>query len=445
MKTVIKNVGNNEMRILVSTGQLKTNYKNIQNISIRKGGNMSKIKTLTFIMMFFMMVPGLWAAEADRPSSMENQVSDVSNVSLELDNYFRSLSLDNCFNGAVLVARNGQILLQDGYGYADKEMGVECTVDDVYYIASLTKAFAATCILLLEQDGKLNIKDKLSQHLPAVNTGGYEYLKDLTIEQLLNMSANITNFLSIGFEEGFDFGQPHTPAEMFALLEQGRPNAPINPTAVPKNPGDDFTYCNSCYLVLGMVIEHVSGQTFNDFLEARIFQPLGLSNTAYATGDTWEDRRPAAYNPDTCLNCDSLQKINFAGKAAYLAPSNAFSAGCLSSTVTDLFKWQEMLLFGNLLTPESKDKMFEPFLYRNFYYGLGWYVHPYKVAGQVKKLIWHWGSYFGYHGFIAHLLDENIVVIIENNFSLNDFNYSLQSYPIVREAINIVLANTPPD
>ncbi len=392
-----------------------------------KENNMINKIIFSVIIVLFLMVPGLAAEKNDQAIKDESSLLNTSN---ELDNYFRSLSRGNCFNGSVLVANDGQVLLQGGYGYANKNTGSECSAWSEYYIASLTKAFTATAVLLLEQDGKLQVTDYLSEHLPIVNTEGYQYLQNLTIEQLLNMSANITDFLVLAFAQGLDISKPHTPDELFALLK--------NQQANPLNEGAPFAYCNSCYLILGMVIESVSGKTYREFLRERIIEPLNLWNTDYAAGVEGENQRPLGYDAFMCLTCDNNESINFSRLAPTLDPIVAFSAGGLTSTVIDLYRWQMELISGTSLNPASKSKMFTPFKYYDFYYGFGWYIHPYKVAGQPKTLIWHWGSYFGYHGFIAHLKEENITVILQLNFT-SAANLPFQLLPIVREAIDIVL------
>lgn len=173
---------------------------------------------------------------------------------------------------AVAVVRDGEPLHARGYGFANLEWRGPAGTDTVFRLASLTKSFTATAILLLEAEGRLRLDDRLGQHLPDYPAPG----RDVTLRQLLQHSSGIPNYTALpGLYQDFAV-KDHTPAELFAQFR----DLPLDFL-----PGTDFRYSNSGYALLGGVIEACAGVAYADFLQARIFAPLGMTATRYLGND----------------------------------------------------------------------------------------------------------------------------------------------------------------
>jgi CubicO group peptidase (beta-lactamase class C family) len=288
------------------------------------------------------------------------------------------------FMGSVAVAQGGKILFEKGYGYANLEWDIPNSPTTKFPIASMTKQFTAACILLLEERGKLNVNDPIKKYMPDAPPAWDK----VTIYNLLTHTSGIPNsFHGLGFRE------PKTPEQLVGYFR----DAPLQ-----FEPGTAAKYSNAGYFLLGYLIEKISGQSYQDFVQENIFKPLGMNDSGYDPNSALLPRRASGYllTPSGAVN------------AFYLDMSLPYSAGGLYSTVEDLLKWERALFDAKLLSAASLKKMITPFMYD--YYACGLVVS--KIGG--RTVIEHAGD--GIPGFTSDMVfypDDKLTVIVLNNFA----------------------------
>lgn len=290
------------------------------------------------------------------------------------------------FTGSILVTKDGVPLLRQGYAMADREWDIANTPDTKFRLGSITKQFTAAAILLLAQDGKLSIDDPVSKFYPEAPPTWSR----VTIRRLLTHTSGIPSYTSIpGF---FDKAAKSamTPIEIVKLTQ----DQPLE-----FEPGSKFNYDNTGYVLLGVVIEKVSGQTYADFLRERILMPLGMKDTGYDVSQTVLRHRAKGYAPGP-----SGELIN----ADYLDMSVPHAAGALYSTVDDLSTWVRAIGQGKLLQPDGWQAAFTDYGHG---YGYGWFLDK---LGQHRR-IQHGGGIHGFSTAIQRYPDESLAVIVLGN------------------------------
>jgi CubicO group peptidase (beta-lactamase class C family) len=309
-----------------------------------------------------------------------NAQDDLSRMEEVIHSYGGS----NQFMGSILVARNDQILLDKGYGYANLEWQVPNSSDTKFRLGSITKQFTAVCILLLEERGKLKTDDLVNKYLPDA-PAAWDHI---TIYNLLTHTSGIPNFTEFP-----DFhtseATPTTPEQLVARFR----DKPLD-----FQPGEDWRYSNSNYVLLGYLIEKITGQRYQDFVEENLFKPLGMQNSGYDSNTAIIPHRATGYSPGP----------NGPVNAGYVDMSIPFSAGALYSTTHDLLRWEQGLFAGKLLSVESFEKMTTPYK-RDYACGLTAYtVHGHKVIA-------HGGGINGFSTMLAYSPDNKLTVIVLGN------------------------------
>ncbi|PTL76274.1 serine hydrolase [Vitiosangium sp. GDMCC 1.1324] len=297
------------------------------------------------------------------------------------------------FNGTVLVADEKGILLKKGYGSANFEWQVPNTPDTKFRIGSITKQFTAMVIMQLAAEGKLKLDDKITTHLP-------DYRKDtgdrITIAQLLNHTSGIPNYTTPAFFKN-DSRNPVTVADFMKKFCSGD---------LEFEPGSKWAYSNSAYFVLGAIIEKLTGQTYAQALQQRIFDPLGMKGTGYDVSETLLPKRASGYEsrPGGYVN------------ASYLDMTIPYSAGSLYSTVEDLYRWDRALYLDTLLPAPLKQQMFTPGLNQ---YAFGWDMRPLKLHDDKTEIAGtsHSGGINGFSTLIVRAPERKEVVILLDNTS----------------------------
>jgi len=302
------------------------------------------------------------------------------------------------FNGSVLVAENGNVILKKGYGYANMEWSVPNTADTKFRLASITKQFTSMLIMQLVEEGKINLDGKLSDYLPY-------YRKDIgdevTIHHLLTHTSGIPNLTNKPPGVLEKMGSKHY--EVKELIEE------LCSDDLGFEPGSKYSYCNSGYNILGAVIEEVTGKPYEVVLRDRIFKPLGMENSGIDNNEPVIEKRASGYNKGIL----DYENTN------YLDMSLVYAAGAMYSTVEDLFLWDQALYTDKLLSGNNKEIMFTPFLQN---YAYGWGVSELPVGDETKKVIRHSGGINGFNTVIIRLVDDNNTIILLNNFSPCNLN-----------------------
>ncbi len=291
------------------------------------------------------------------------------------------------FNGCALVADRGQIVIKKGYGLANMEWGIANTPDTKFRLGSITKQFTATLIMQLVEQGKIDLTAPITRYLPdyPARTGD-----KITIHHLLNHTSGI-----VGYTELPTFGtslrNPYAPAkfadEFFAKLD------------LLFEPGTKFSYNNSGYFLLGVILEKVTGQPYERLLRERIFTPLGMNDSGYDSTQPLLAKRAAGY--------DKRFDGSFVN-TSYIDMTQPYAAGSLYSTVDDLFRWDQALYTEKVLSAQSKERMFTPGLSD---YGYAWTIT--KRDGVTT--IAHGGGINGFNTLLTRNPDSKRLIVLLNN------------------------------
>lgn len=303
-----------------------------------------------------------------------------------MDQVVQSYAADNKFMGSVLVARGNDILFSKSYGSANLEWNIPNSSTAKFRIGSVTKQFTAAAILLLEERGKLKVEDPVKKHLPDVPTAW----DAVTIYHLLTHTSGIPSFT--GFPEYGQLKLSPTSAEKLVAKFRDKP--------LDFEPGAKFSYSNSGYLLLGYLIEKLSGQSYEKFLQENIFTPLGMKDSGYDSNSAIIAHRASGYAPSPS------GPIN----APFIDMSVPHAAGALYSTTEDLLKWEQGLFGGKVLSAASLQKMTTPFK-DNYAFGLT----VRDVEG--RKQISHNGGIEGFNSSLAYYLETKIVVAVLANIN----------------------------
>src|SRR6476646_1583827 len=290
------------------------------------------------------------------------------------------------FMGTVLVAQDGKVVLDKGYGFANLEWDIPNTPTTKFRLGSLTKQFTAASILLLEERGKLKIDSPVKQYL----TDAPAAWDKVTIFHVLTHTSGIPSFTS--FPE-FRSKEAHamTPQQLVDWFR----DKPLE-----FEPGTKWNYSNSGYVLLGYLIEKISGQSYIDFLQQNIFTPLGMKDSGYDSNSTVIAHRAAGYAPGK----DGPEN------AGFVHMSIPFSAGALYSTTEDLLRWEQGLFGGKVLKPESLAKMTTPFK-QDYAFGLA------VSTNNGHKMIAHDGGIEGFNTALAYYPDDKLVVAVLANLN----------------------------
>jgi len=313
-------------------------------------------------------------------------------VSAKIDGLVEKFVELGQFNGSVLVARDDGIIFKKGYGMANFEWNIPNAPDTRFRLGSITKQFTSMLMMQLVEERKISLDDKLADRLPYYRkeTGG-----KVTIHHLLNHTSGIPSYTSI---PGFFRDHSRQALQLRELINT------YCSGDLEFEPGSKFVYNNSGYVILGAVIEHVTGKTYEKVLQERILEPLGMKGTGYDHSESVIARRAAGYE-------DGLDGMR---NAAFLDMSLPHAAGALYSTVEDLYLWDRALYGTKLLSEEGKKKLFAPGLSN---YAYGWVVR--KVAeGSEKKerlVIGHGGGINGFSTLITRVPEERTLIVLFNN------------------------------
>lgn len=300
------------------------------------------------------------------------------------------------FNGSALVAYNGKLILKKGYGHANMEWKISNQANTKHRLGSITKQFTAVLILQLANQGKVDLKANVSTYIPDYPK---EVGEKITVHQLLTHTAGVPNYTSFPDFFATKSRNPHTTEELVEVFS----SLPLDFT-----PGAQFNYSNSGYVLLGVIVENVTGKTYEAALEEMIFKPLGMTNTGYDHHGQILENRAAGYEKagSAYVNAD------------YLDMSIPYAAGSMYSTVEDLFLWDQALYTEKVLPKKYMDLMFTPYVEAfGMHYGYGWMVGkvPLGETGKEQDIITHGGGINGFNTLISRLPKNKEVIILLNN------------------------------
>ena len=303
------------------------------------------------------------------------------------------------FTGSVLVAKNGNVIFSKSYGMADLEWNISNSPTTRFNIASMTKQFTAASILLLEDRGKLKTDDRVKKYLPDAPASWDK----VTVYHLLTHTSGIP-------DDGAKY-EPGTPDKLV-----------FNDKPLDFQPGEKWAYTNLGYIVLGYLVERITGQSYEDFVHDNIFKPLGMNDSGMFSFVTVIPRRATGYWPGNngIENADRSFDTRI-----------GFSSGSLYSSTEDLLRWEEGLFGGRLLSAASLHKMTTPF---RSDYACG--LHVNRVNGHL--VIEHDGNNIGFNSDMAYYPEDRIAVIVLANLN------GTVTGEMTRALAAVALGETPP-
>lgn len=306
----------------------------------------------------------------------------------KVDEYVRAAMEERHIPGAAIaVVKNGKIVKTAGYGLASVEFNVAATPETVFEIGSVSKQITAAAIMLLVEDGKINLDEKISAYLP--NTP--DAWKDVTTRHLLTHTSGVKSYSSL---DGFELNRRLKRDDFIKLLS-------VQPLDFPT--GTAYVYSNSGYSLLGYIIETVSGASYWDFVRTRIFAPLGMTKTG--------DRDPRYIIKNRATGYE-WQNNQLTGRDYDL--TDVFSAGAIVSTVGDLAKWDAALRNDTLLKKASRLQMWTPAKFndgKDYPYGFGFRLSKIRE----RQLIAHSGQTAGFGASVSRYVDDDLTVIALTN------------------------------
>jgi len=331
---------------------------------------------------------------------MVAQTTSNAAKSKQLDSIFRTLVSEDLPGLAVVVLNHGNTKFERGYGLANLATRSRITSATNFRLASFTKQFTATCIMLLVHDGKLHYDDTLTNIFP----GFPAYGDAITVRMLLTHTSGLKDYEDLYAAQFPGVDDRQVPqihdAQILALMGQQ--------TAADFVPGSQWRYSNTGYALLAMIVEKVSGKPFGQFLHDRIFVPLAMTNTlAYEKGKNEVPNRALGYTKQDGAWVEADQS----------STSAVLGDGGIYSNVVDLAKWDRALREHTLLSAVEIREAFIPVKVAGgartddgepTEYGFGWFLDPYKG----RQRTWHSGTTTGFRTFIERFADDRLTIII---------------------------------
>jgi CubicO group peptidase (beta-lactamase class C family) len=302
------------------------------------------------------------------------------------------------FDGIVLVARKGTILYKKAVGIADREWNIPVTTSTKFKIASITKQFTALLIMQLVERGTLRLEGTISDYLP-------DYRKDtgskITLKQLLTHTSGLPNLdEDAGFYQSHD-AQLASPAYMVKTFCSGD---------LIDEPGQKFNYNNADYIILGAILEKVTGKTYKQLLQSEILQPLKMTSSGLIDEETVLGRLARGYVYSNALYTNE----------PYFRIQNFYAAGAMYSTIDDLFLWDRALDTNRLLSKSATTTMFTPSQELG-YVALGSWAYTLKFAGgAIPLFIERQGSIGAFHSLNLRAPEQDIDLILLSNLDSSD-------------------------
>ncbi len=314
----------------------------------------------------------------------------------QLDDLLKKYTEYGQFNGSVLVADNGKIIYKKGFGMANMEWDIPNAPDTKHRLGSITKQFTAMLIMQLVAEGKLDLQATVSKYLPDYSKVNGD---KITIHQLLNHTSGTPNYTS--FPKFFKemSRNPHTPTEMVETFADSTLNF---------TPGERFAYSNSGYILLGAIIEKVTGKSYETVLQQKIFDPLKMKDSGYDHHNVILKKRATGYE----------MKGSIPENSPYIDMSTPYAAGSLYSTVEDLYLWDQALYTEKLLPKKYMDMMYEKYIPAfGQFYGYGWMIGSMPIGNTKDStaIIGHGGGINGFNTLITRIPAEKSSIILLNN------------------------------
>jgi len=305
-----------------------------------------------------------------------------------VDDYLRGEMERHQIPGVALsIIQRGQTVKTAAYGLANVELNVPVTTETVFEIGSITKQFTAAGILLLQQEGKLSVDDKIGKYLKNMPPAW----TNITLRHLRTHTSGLKSYTVLS---GFELTRHLSQDQFIRAIAAQPPEFP---------PGLAWKYCNTGFNLLGFIIQNVSGTNYWAFMSERIFRPLGMTHTMDRQPRRIITNRAAGYEQSNHILINRDYDL-----------TDVFSAGAIVSTLGDLAKWNAALEGETLLSAQSKEQMWTPVRLndgKTAKYGFGWFLD----SVEDHKNIGHSGSTSGFSASIQRFPDDQLAIILLTN------------------------------
>jgi CubicO group peptidase (beta-lactamase class C family) len=319
--------------------------------------------------------------------------TNAQDLESQVDQLLEAKYKSNEPGATALISKNGEVIYRKAFGSANLELGIAMSPENVFEIGSITKQFTAISILMLEEQGKLKVEDEITKYIPDYPTLG----KTITIHNLLNHTSGIKSYT--GMQSFMKHARTDmTPTELIDVFK----NEPMD-----FDPGESYAYNNSGYILLGHIIEVITGNSYADFIENNIFKKLGMKSSHYGSMTKLIPNRASGYQ-------DNEGYVN----AAYLSLTLPYAAGSIMSNVDDLLIWQKALNNHKLISKATYEKAIHGSTLNNGeHIGYGYGLQEANLNGSTA--IEHGGGIFGYTTQGIYLPEEDVFVSILTNCDCN--------------------------
>ncbi|GMQ31500.1 serine hydrolase [Algoriphagus confluentis] len=357
------------------------------------------------------------------------QITFGQNQVQKIDSLLNPLFKNGQINGNFLIAEKGKVIYKRSFGLANEETKQPLNEKSIFEIASVTKQFTATAIMILNEEDKLNLDDDISKFFPELI-----FYKGITIRHLLNHTSGLPDYMEL-LEKNFDKSKIETNNDIITFFAQKQPKVVFVPSS-------KYEYSNTGYIFLASIIEKVSSETYDGFLQKNIFKPLKMNNTFvykrrsepkkidnYAYGYVYSDSLKQYILPDY------LEETKFVNWL-----DGVVGDGGINSTINDLLKWDRALYTNKLLSKAAMIEMFSITSLKDntqIEYGYGWQIENHNEFG---KIVYHGGGWPGYSTFFArHLTDDKTIIILQNHDNITLPVHSIRNILYRKdEAMNII-------
>ena len=332
--------------------------------------------------------------------SMNGQITHLEQT--KIDSLFKRFNGNKSPGVSVGIIKNEKFVYNQSYGMADLEHQVPITDSSVFYIGSVSKQFVAMCILLLEEDGKLRLDDRVQKYLPDFP----EYNAPLTIRNFINHTSGIRDNLTLWSLAGKDYLDHIDKQEMYQLIRRQKE---LNFT-----PNEQFMYSNSCYFMLGLIIEKVTGGSLDEFAKKKIFEPLGMRNTFFLDDNTTIIKnRACSYIEENGKFKNQIMRYDLVG------------SGGIYSTLNDLYLWDQNFYHNKLGNGKTAliERLHKEYPLNNGKTsGVGYACGVQNGVYRGLKTVRHGGALAGYRSYMYRFPEQHFSIIILGNVTSVDID-----------------------
>ncbi len=332
------------------------------------------------------------------PDSLFFNINDIyaENKKKELDKRFSRLNKKGIFNGTVIYIDNGEEIYKGVYGYADFRKKDSLNIESAFQLASVSKMFTATAIMILKEEGKLDIDDTITKFIPEFPYYG------ISLRLLLTHRSGLSRYMSLA-DKYWDPHKPINNEEVVALFVKHKPSPYFKPN-------NGFHYCNTNYALLASVVERISGKTFDAFVKEKIFDPLGMDNSFVYN-----------LNGDTTISYQIPVGVpgykhggRYARKMGDYYLNGVMGDKGVYASVEDLYKYNTALDNGSIVSLELLEEAFSPgsprHRGRKDNYGFGW-----RIKDGMDSTVYHFGWWKGFRAFyIRDMKNDRAIIALTN-------------------------------